>query len=78
MVCSGDFLIWHFPNADNPQKVQRYPDRWARALREMIARSLELLVPAHGLPIEGRSASPRSSTRSSAPSSGWWPTWSAP
>jgi len=24
-ICCGDFLIWNFPNAGNPQKVQRYP-----------------------------------------------------
>ena len=51
---TGDFVIWNFPNAGNPQKVQRYPIEWATALREMIARGPELLVPAHGLPIEGR------------------------
>ena len=31
--CVGDFLIWVFPNAGNPQKVQRYPREWAGALR---------------------------------------------
>jgi alkyl sulfatase BDS1-like metallo-beta-lactamase superfamily hydrolase len=51
---TGDFLIWNFPNAGNPQKVQRYPVEWAAALRTMIARGPELLLPAHGLPIEGR------------------------
>ena len=51
---AGDFVIWNFPNAGNPQKVQRYPVEWARALRDMIATSPELLVPAHGLPIAGR------------------------
>jgi alkyl sulfatase BDS1-like metallo-beta-lactamase superfamily hydrolase len=50
----GDFLIWNFPNAGNPQKVQRYPVEWAAALRQMIAAGPELLVPAHGLPIAGR------------------------
>ena len=53
-VFTGDFVIWNFPNAGNPQKVQRYPIEWAAALREMIARQPELLLPAHGLPIEGR------------------------
>jgi alkyl sulfatase BDS1-like metallo-beta-lactamase superfamily hydrolase len=53
LVLSGDFLIWNFPNAGNPQKVQRYPDRWAVALRQMASRRPELLVPAHGLPISG-------------------------
>jgi glyoxylase-like metal-dependent hydrolase (beta-lactamase superfamily II) len=51
---TGDFVIWNFPNAGNPQKVQRYPIEWAAALREMISREPELLLPAHGLPIEGR------------------------
>ena len=53
-VFTGDFVIWNFPNAGNPQKVQRYPIEWAAALREMIARQPELLLPAHGLAIEGR------------------------
>lgn len=52
-VCCGDFLIWNFPNAGNPQKVQRYPREWALALREMAAVEPELLLPAHGLPISG-------------------------
>lgn len=52
-VCSGDLLTWHFPNAGNPQKVQRYPDEWAAALRAMAAKRPELLLPAHGLPIAG-------------------------
>jgi alkyl sulfatase BDS1-like metallo-beta-lactamase superfamily hydrolase len=51
---TGDFIIWNFPNAGNPQKVQRYPIEWARALRTMAARGPELMLPAHGLPIEGR------------------------
>lgn len=50
----GDFVIWNFPNAGNPQKVQRYPVEWAAALRDMAAHGPELLLPAHGLPIEGR------------------------
>jgi glyoxylase-like metal-dependent hydrolase (beta-lactamase superfamily II) len=50
----GDFVIWNFPNAGNPQKVQRYPIEWAAALRSMIDHGPELLLPAHGLPIEGR------------------------
>jgi glyoxylase-like metal-dependent hydrolase (beta-lactamase superfamily II) len=50
----GDFLIWMFPNAGNPQKVQRYPREWALALRQMAAAEPELLLPAHGLPVAGR------------------------
>ncbi len=53
-IMTGDFLIWNFPNAGNPQKVQRYPIEWAAALRSMIAVEPELLLPAHGLPIVGR------------------------
>ncbi len=52
-LMTGDFLIWNFPNAGNPQKVQRYPIEWAAALRKMVAKGPELLLPAHGLPIEG-------------------------
>ena len=42
-----------FPNAGNPQKVQRYPLEWAAALRQMMTYDAELLLPAHGLPISG-------------------------
>ncbi|MCH7788786.1 MAG: MBL fold metallo-hydrolase [Acidobacteria bacterium] len=52
-LCVGDFVTWVFPNAGNPQKVQRYPLEWAKALRKMMAYEAELLLPAHGLPIEG-------------------------
>lgn len=52
-LCVGDLVLWVFPNAGNPQKVQRYPLEWARALREMMAYDAELLLPAHGLPIVG-------------------------
>ena len=52
-ICAGDFFIWSFPNAGNPQKVQRYPREWAVAMREMAAKGAELFLPAHGLPIEG-------------------------
>jgi len=34
-ICCGDLLIWNFPDAGNPQKVQRYPLEWAAALRAM-------------------------------------------
>ena len=53
-IMAGDFLIWNFPNAGNPQKVQRFPIEWAAALRAMAAMEPELIVPAHGLPITGR------------------------
>lgn len=52
-ICAGDFFIWNFPNAGNPQKVQRYPLEWAAAMRAMAAKGAELFLPAHGLPIAG-------------------------
>lgn len=52
-VFTGDFMCWNFPNAGNPQKVQRYPIEWAAALRAIVTRQPEMLLPAHGLPIEG-------------------------
>ena len=54
MISAGDQFIWNFPNCGNPQKVQRYPVEWARSLRDMASRDVELFVPAHGLPIAGR------------------------
>ena len=52
-ICAGDFFIWNFPNAGNPQKVQRYPREWAQAIRAMAGQGAELFLPAHGLPIGG-------------------------
>ncbi|MEM7020081.1 MAG: alkyl sulfatase dimerization domain-containing protein [Pseudomonadota bacterium] len=52
-ICAGDFFIWNFPNAGNPQKVQRYPVEWAAAMRDMAGMGAELFLPAHGLPIQG-------------------------
>jgi alkyl sulfatase BDS1-like metallo-beta-lactamase superfamily hydrolase len=53
IVCTGDLFIWASPNCGNPQKVQRYPADWARALRTMADLGPELLLPGHGLPIAG-------------------------
>ena len=53
-VAVGDFVAWVFPNAGNPQKVQRYPSEWATALRDMLTYEPELLLPAHGLAVTGR------------------------
>jgi alkyl sulfatase BDS1-like metallo-beta-lactamase superfamily hydrolase len=53
VLCTGDLFIWAAPNAGNPQKVQRYPLEWARALREMADLRAELLCPGHGYPIRG-------------------------
>src|SRR6185437_6778459 len=52
-ICAGDFFIWNFPNAGNPQKAQRYPLEWAGAMRAMAAQGAELFLPAHGLRIAG-------------------------
>jgi len=53
-IFTGDFVIWNYPNAGNPQKVQRYALEWAQALRKMISQGPEHLLPAHGLSIEGK------------------------
>jgi alkyl sulfatase BDS1-like metallo-beta-lactamase superfamily hydrolase len=53
MILTGDLFMWNFPNAGNPQKVQRYPREWAAALREMSGMGAEYLLPAHGLPVAG-------------------------
>jgi glyoxylase-like metal-dependent hydrolase (beta-lactamase superfamily II) len=54
VVCVGDLFIWATPNAGNPQKVQRYPREWARALRTIAELPAETLCPGHGPPILGR------------------------
>jgi alkyl sulfatase BDS1-like metallo-beta-lactamase superfamily hydrolase len=48
LVMSGDLVIWVFPNAGNPRKVQRYAADWAAALRHMLALGPSVLVPGHG------------------------------
>jgi alkyl sulfatase BDS1-like metallo-beta-lactamase superfamily hydrolase len=53
VLFTGDLFIWVTPNAGNPQKVQRYAAEWAAALRAMVTRSPEILVPGHGAPIFG-------------------------
>jgi alkyl sulfatase BDS1-like metallo-beta-lactamase superfamily hydrolase len=53
LLCTGDLIIWCTPNAGNPQKVQRYAEDWAVALRTMAALEPELLLPGHGLPVAG-------------------------
>src|SRR5262249_52404543 len=55
VLCTGDLIIWCAPNAGNPQKVQRYAEEWADALRAMAALTPppEVLLPGHGLPIAG-------------------------
>lgn len=53
VLASGDFVIWVFPNAGNPRKVQRYAPDWARALRQMSALKPSILIPGHGPAIIG-------------------------
>jgi alkyl sulfatase BDS1-like metallo-beta-lactamase superfamily hydrolase len=53
-ICVGDLFIWQFPNAGNPQKVQRFAWDWAVSLREMAAMQPELLLPAHGPAVGGQ------------------------
>ncbi|WP_378948397.1 alkyl sulfatase dimerization domain-containing protein [Mesorhizobium sp. ANAO-SY3R2] len=48
ILVSGDFVIWVFPNAGNPRKVQRYAPDWAAVLRHMQGLEPEVLVPGHG------------------------------
>ena len=52
-LCVGDFVTWVFPNCGNPQKVQRFPLEWAQALRKMQAKNADILLGAHGLPVQG-------------------------
>ncbi len=54
IVCTGDFFIWAMPNTGNPQKVQRYCQEWATALRQMAKLRPEILAPGHGMPIIGQ------------------------
>jgi alkyl sulfatase BDS1-like metallo-beta-lactamase superfamily hydrolase len=53
VLASGDFVIWVFPNAGNPRKVQRYAPDWATALRRMQALGPAVLIPGHGPVIFG-------------------------
>lgn len=53
VLASGDFVIWVFPNAGNPRKVQRYAPDWAVALRRMQGLKPEVLIPGHGPVVSG-------------------------
>lgn len=53
VLASGDFVIWVFPNAGNPRKVQRFGPDWAAALRRMQSLRPEVLIPGHGPVIFG-------------------------
>jgi len=54
VLASGDFVIWMFPNAGNPRKVQRYAAEWAAALRLMERLEPEIIIPGHGPVIFGK------------------------
>ncbi len=54
ILASGDFVIWMFPNAGNPRKVQRYAAEWAAALRHMEKLRPEIVIPGHGPVIFGK------------------------
>jgi alkyl sulfatase BDS1-like metallo-beta-lactamase superfamily hydrolase len=54
IVVSGDFVIWMFPNAGNPRKVQRYAAEWAATLRRMEDLRPDIVIPGHGPVIFGR------------------------
>ena len=48
VLCTGDFFVSVAPNAGNPQKVQRYPEEWSEALREMTGKGASSMCPGHG------------------------------
>ena len=54
ILASGDFVIWMFPNAGNPRKVQRYAAEWAAALRHMERLAPDIVIPGHGPVIFGK------------------------
>ena len=53
ILASGDFVIWMFPNAGNPRKVQRYAAEWAAALHHMARLQPDIIIPGHGPVIFG-------------------------
>lgn len=59
VLASGDFVIWVFPNAGNPRKVQRHAPDWAVALRRMQGLTPEVLIPGHGPVIVGAARAER-------------------
>ncbi len=50
-LASADYYQGFLPNAGNGKRVQRHPEEWAVALREMAALGAEMLLPAHGAEI---------------------------
>ncbi len=52
-LASADYYQGFLPNAGNGKRVQRHPEEWAQALREMAGLGAEYLLPAHGEEIIG-------------------------
>lgn len=52
-LASADYYQGFLPNAGNGKRVQRHPEEWAAALREMAELGAEHLLPAHGAEITG-------------------------
>ncbi len=50
-LASADYYQGFLPNAGNGKRVQRHPEDWAEAMREMAGLGAELLLPAHGEPL---------------------------
>ncbi|MBW2289376.1 MAG: MBL fold metallo-hydrolase [Deltaproteobacteria bacterium] len=51
-LASADYYQGFLPNAGNGKRVQRHPEEWAVALREMAALEPRILLPAHGEAID--------------------------
>ncbi|WP_313408417.1 alkyl sulfatase dimerization domain-containing protein [Aeromicrobium sp.] len=49
----GDLFLGVAPNAGNPQKVQRFAEEWAAALRWMAGLGAEYMLGSHGVPVVG-------------------------
>ena len=54
ILAPGDLFIWAVPNGGNPQKVQRYVSDWSKALKQMMKKDAEIMIPGHGFPIFGK------------------------
>lgn len=51
LACVGDLWIDGFPNAGNPQKVQRYAEEWAWSARRIAEHRPAVVIPGHGIPL---------------------------
>jgi alkyl sulfatase BDS1-like metallo-beta-lactamase superfamily hydrolase len=48
VLASADYYQSFLPNAGNGKRVQRYPEEWAKAMREMASLEPTHLAPGHG------------------------------